>query len=254
MKSVILSLFLSVSLLACTNYGKKVKTGDVEVYYKDGVTEEQAKKISVLFNDAVQRTNPGSSGRKSFQATKPSDSVLLKMVVDKSKLGMVGDESFYAIAELVSDSVFNGGPVNLILTDDQFKPLRTLAFKKAELPKFGEKTTSGNIEVYASDEIGAKTAKDLASFLDNFLHPASAISFQVSKNENNDFVIKMVSDKNKVKTVTDQMLNEISTKISNEVLSGSPLLFQMTDEKLNPLKTFAYPTDAAQPDSTSGNQ
>ena len=254
MKSVILSLFLAVSLLACTNYGKKVKTGDVEVFYKDGVTEEQAKKISVLFNEAVQRTNPGSSGRKSFQATKPSDSVLLKMVVDKSKLDMVNDETFYAIAGLVSDSVFNGGPVNLMLTDDHFKALRTLAFKKTELPKFGEKTTSGNIEVYASAEIGTQTAKDLASFLDNFIHPESTISFQISKNENNDFVIKMASNEKKVTTVSNEMLSEISSKISSEVLSGSPLIFQMTDEKFNPLKTFNYPSDAAQQDSTSTNQ
>ena len=130
MKPFILSLLVAVSLAACTNYGKKVKTGDVEVYYKDGVTEEQAKKISALFNEAVQKTNPGSTGRKSFQVTKPSDSVLLKMVVNKSKLEMVEDGTFYAISGLVSDSVFNGGPVNLMLTDDHFKTLRTLAFKK----------------------------------------------------------------------------------------------------------------------------
>ncbi len=82
MKPIILSLLVAVSLAACTNYGKKVKTGSIEVYYKDGVTEEQAKKISALFNEAVQKTNSGSSNRKSFQVSKPSDSVLLKMVVD----------------------------------------------------------------------------------------------------------------------------------------------------------------------------
>src|SRR5258705_7516097 len=133
MKPIILSLLVAVSLAACTNYGKKVKTGSIEVYYKDGVTEEQAKKISALFNEAVQKTNSGSSNRKSFQVSKPSDSVLLKMVVDKSKLDQVGDEVFYAISGMVSDSVFNGGPGNLMLTDNHFKPIRTLAFKKAEV-------------------------------------------------------------------------------------------------------------------------
>ena len=130
MRLLILSLLLA-GLSSCTNYGKKVKTGDVEVYYKDGVTEEQAKKISALFNEAIQKTNPGSTSRKSFQVTKPSDSVLLKMVVDKSKLDNVGDETFYAISGVVSDSVFNGGPVNIMLTDDHFKEIRTLAFKEA---------------------------------------------------------------------------------------------------------------------------
>jgi hypothetical protein len=86
------------------------------------------------------------------------------------------------------------------------------------------------------------------------MQSATPISFQISKNENNDFAVKMVSDPAKINSVTNEMMSEISTKISNEVLNGSPVLFQLTDEKFNPLKTFAYPSDAATPDSTVNHQ
>jgi hypothetical protein len=130
MKPLFLSLVLAIALTSCTNYGKKVKSGNIEVYYKDGITEDQAKKTADLFYKAIQSSNPGSDGRKSFQLTKPTDTVLLKMVVDEDKLKLMTDnESFYAIQGLVSDSIFNGNPVNLTLTDNTFKGLRTLAFK-----------------------------------------------------------------------------------------------------------------------------
>jgi hypothetical protein len=129
MKPLLLSLVLAVALTSCTNYGKKAKSGGIEVYYKDGINEEQAQRTADVFNEAIQSSNPGSKDRKSFQLTKATDTVLLKMVVDTDKAAKLPDESFFAIQSLVSDSVFNGGPVNLMLTDDSFKGVRTLAFK-----------------------------------------------------------------------------------------------------------------------------
>jgi hypothetical protein len=134
MKKFILPLLAVFMLAACTNYGKKIKIGTVEIYYKEGINKEDAEKTADLFDRAIKASDPNSTQRKSFQLTKPSDTVSLKMVIDKDKLGQVDDESFYAISVLVSDSIFSGKPVNLTLTDDKFKPIRTLTFKKTVAP------------------------------------------------------------------------------------------------------------------------
>jgi hypothetical protein len=139
MRKILLPLLAVLMLAACTNYGKKVKIGSVEIYYKEGINKEDAEKTADLFDRAIKESDPNSTQRKSFQLIKSSDTVTLNMVVDKEKMGAVGDESFYAISTLVSDSIFNGKPVNLTLTDNKFKPIRTLTFRKTEAP--AEETT-----------------------------------------------------------------------------------------------------------------
>ncbi|HWR33756.1 MAG TPA: hypothetical protein VN451_09525 [Chitinophagaceae bacterium] len=254
MKLYIFLLLLSVSVAACTNYGKKVKKGNIEVYYKDGISKGEAEKTADILYNSVKGT-AGAEGRKSMQLKKGNgDTILFRMVVDKEKLSLATDENFLAIAIVLSDSVFAGNPVNVDLTGNSFKTIRSIAFARNKMPDFGEKIISGNIEVYALEKIDPKTANDLASFLDDFIHPEFIISYQISKNESNEFVIKMASTEAKAVTVTNQMLSEISGKISTEVLNGSPLIFQMTDEKFNPMKTFSYPTDAGLSDSTFNNE
>lgn len=251
MKPLFLSLLLAVALTSCTNYGKKVKSGNVEVYYKDGVSEDQAKKAADLIYNAIKGAGSGSSGTKSYQLTKATDTLLMKMVVDIDKANKMGDEPFYQLQQIISDSVFNGAPLNLSLTDDTFKSLKYLAYKKPTPPEpvakendFGTRYTNGNVEVYANGEIGNTLANDLAAFLSTYFHPEATFSFQLSKNDNNDFVVNMASDPSKVDRPSQKDLTDLCTKLSNEVLNGSPLIFQLTDLSFKPLRTFAYPTDA----------
>lgn len=49
MKPIILFLLAAITLTSCTNYGKKVKKSNIEVYYNDGITEDQAQKLLILF-------------------------------------------------------------------------------------------------------------------------------------------------------------------------------------------------------------
>jgi hypothetical protein len=254
MKSIILLLLVAVSLASCTNYGKKIKKGTIEVFYKEGISKEDAEKTAEILYNSVKGT-ANEKGRKSMQLVKGNgDTILFRMVIDKEKSAAIGDDPFKAIASVISDSVFMGKPVNMDLTTNSFKTIRSLTFVKKAVDSFGEKITSGNIEVYASDNIDAKYAKDLAGFLNNFIHPEFVISFQISKNENEEFVINMASNEKKAATITNQMLGEISTKISDEVLNGSPLLFQLTDVKFSPIRTFSYPSDIAKPDSLHGDE
>lgn len=252
MRLLILSLLLA-GLSSCTNYGKKVKTGDVEVYYKDGVTEEQAKKISALFNEAIQKTNPGSTSRKSFQVTKPSDSVLLKMVVDKSKLDNVGDETFYAISGVVSDSVFNGGPVNIMLTDDHFKEIRTLAFKEARkevdpgeinnaviAKEDFEHDAAGGVNFYwkgiSDDE--SKTIADYIVTNGSFSGGPSEIYMT---KEAGRYILRFPVIES-ARTDPDYLakLDKVTKDIKDNVFADVPFSFFVTDGQLNTVKSWDY--------------
>ena len=54
LKSLFIAMLALLSLASCTNYGKKVKSGNVEVYYKDGAEKADAQKLADLFG--VSRT------------------------------------------------------------------------------------------------------------------------------------------------------------------------------------------------------
>jgi len=231
--------------------GKKVKTGNIEVYYKNGATEEQAKKISSLFNDAVQSSNSGSKSRKSFQVTKPSDTVLLKMVVDKSKLDQVGDETFYAISGLVSDSVFHGGPVNIMLTDNRFKPIRTLAFKKAEViePEKQETTfamgdfdhhKAGDVDFYWKD-ISDEESKTIADYIvKNGSFSGGTAEIYMTK-EGGRYILRfpMIESARTDPSILSTV-DKVSKEIKDNVFANVPYSFYVTDEQLKTVKSWDY--------------
>ena len=240
-----------LGLTACTNYGKKVSQDYLEVYYKDGISKEQAQK-TLNFLYPLWKSDSGKTNTKSVQLTKAGgDSINFRMVSNKDKLKEIGDETFYAMANLFSDSLFNGVPVNIIFTDEMFKTYRTLVFKKITTPDYGEKVTSGNIEVYAKNGFSAEQAQELAGFLNKTISPENIISFQISKNEEGFYLLKMVTSADKAGSLTDEDLNDISSKVSDGVFSGAPLIFQLTDETFKPLKTFEYKTKGQSADTTS---
>lgn len=253
MRLLILSLLLAAGFSSCTNYGKKVKTGNVEVFYKDGVTEEQAKKISALFDEAVQKTNPGSISRKSFQVTKPSDSVLLRMVIDKSKLDMVEDETMYAISQIVSDSVFNGGPVNLMLTDDHFKTLRTLAFKKAVKEEDAGKENNsvvtkedfdhdkaGGVDFYWKD-ISDDESKTIAGYIvKNGAFSGGTAELYMTK-EGDRYIIRFpMIETARTDPAYIAQLDKVTKEIKDNVFANTAFSFFVTDESLNTVKSWDY--------------
>ena len=243
MKPIILFLLAAITLTSCTNYGKKVKKSNIEVYYNDGITEDQAQKtadfIYTLDTDPETKDN-----KKSFQLNKDGDTINCKMVVNEEKFKDVPVSSFEAIGGLISKNIFDGKPVNMILSSNKFKPLQTVYFKKIEkqdtdLSQYGEKTTSGNIEVYVTEEATIADGEALARLLEKEMSPTSIISFQLTKDDGLNSV-RMVSSEEKSATISDQTLTDMCATISDGVFNGSPMVFEFTDSQFNTIKTFTY--------------
>ena len=50
---------MAIIFTACTDYGKKVKHGHIEVYYKDGITEDMAQKTADFVYQIDIADSPG---------------------------------------------------------------------------------------------------------------------------------------------------------------------------------------------------
>lgn len=242
---IILFAVLAFSVLTgCSNYGKKVKSDHIEVFYKDGVTESQAQQAADMLNRLDNPEGEKNAVRKSFQLTGSGDTIICKMVVNAEKASDIPDRSFLIIGNKISDSAFNGKPVNMVLTDDKFKPLRTIFYTKldggADTKDFGEKLTSGNVEVYSLEGVSMEEAEALAKFLEKEMAPQAVISFQLSKEAGGVNIVKMASLPEKTKDTPEAAVNEIMTKMSEQVFNNAPVSFQFADVMFKPYKTFTY--------------
>lgn len=126
---LILPLIAIIGLTGCTNYGKKVSHGHVEVYYQEGINKEQAQKTADLFY-MIDSVSNNAVTTKSMQLCVEKDSFCFRMVVDEKKLASVPDDAFSAMGNILSDSVFSSKPVNVDLTNDHFKTIRTIHYTK----------------------------------------------------------------------------------------------------------------------------
>lgn len=120
-----------LSLVSCTNYGKKEKSGHVEVYYKDAANQELAKKAAAYLESEDKKAG-NEPVKKSFQILGGNGQYTLKMVADKEKLKNVPPGTFDAMVSIISESVFDGKPVDLELTDNKFNTFETHKYKKPE--------------------------------------------------------------------------------------------------------------------------
>jgi len=243
MKQIIFFLLAIVTLSSCSSYGKKVKSSNIEVYYKEGITEEKAQQTADYIYSLD--TNPETKdNKKSFQLSADGDTINCKMVVNEDKFEDVPMESFQQIGFLISSKVFNGKPVNLLLCTNRFKTIKTVYYTKMDdaggETGYGERVSSGNIEVFVSKGASMTDGELLAKFLDEEMRPSSMISFQIKLDEKLMSTVRMVSSKEKIATLTDEAVNDLIKKIAQTIFGNNDIVFEFTDSNFNTLKTYNY--------------
>lgn len=244
MKSIALSLLLAICLSACTDHGTKLKKDYLEVYYKEGISKEVAQK-TIDFLYPLWKERSGKTPRKSIQLSKAGgDTISFRAVMaDENKAQDVDENMLYEMANELSVKLFDGAPVNIVLTDDKFKPQRTLVFRKTEESEtegYGEKVTSGNIEVYAAGDFSRNEARELADYLNDAVNPTSVSSFQLTVNDEQHPVVRMVTSPEMASQLTDEDYQEMAEELSADVFKGGPVVFQLTDKMFKPFKTYYH--------------
>jgi len=139
----ILPLLGLFALAACTDYGKKVspKESKGEVYYKgEGIGEADAQKLADYLKDAVRYFD--NTTRKSVRITKAAgEGYDIRFVVDeekfKEKPELAG--SFGELGAAISVDLFDNKPVNVFLTDDRFKDIKSIPFDMEVVKRLKER-------------------------------------------------------------------------------------------------------------------
>ncbi|MCX6317484.1 MAG: hypothetical protein NTW29_09355 [Bacteroidetes bacterium] len=240
MKQLFYLLLAAFTLGACTNYGKKVTDHHIEVYYKDGITKEEAEKAAKLLYESDQAVG-NKPDQKSIQLTRNGDTINFRMVTVAEKLKGMEDDVFVTMGNVISEKIFNGKPVNIDLTNNRFSTIRTIHFSKENTEeKFGTKYADGKIEVYTSAKITPELGQEMATMLNKEIDPSGAISFQLDQDENDHYIVRMVTAADKVDQLTNEQLNEMCATISSKTLGGAPLTFELTNGAFKALRTYNY--------------
>ena len=129
MKKLLCLLLVISFLAACSSYGDKYKVNEKsEVYYKDGMTSDDAKRLGDFL---LKNGYFDSTSEKSVQLAKENDSIAVKFVVDKTKVSQTegADALFLIMGSAISSEVFMGKPLKIILADAYMK-----GFKNVPIP------------------------------------------------------------------------------------------------------------------------
>jgi hypothetical protein len=118
MKKILLTAAIAMMLFACNDYGTKLEYDGTEVYYTENVTEAQAQAAGKF----LEESGFTDGTEKTVQIDKRDDTYLFRMV-KKEDLELTdelkGTMALFAV--LVSQSAFEGAPVDIELCDSQLK-------------------------------------------------------------------------------------------------------------------------------------
>ena len=260
MRSIIFLLLVAVTLTACTNYGKKVSIDGTkgEVFYKgDGVTKEDAEKLGKYLKDDIMYFSEDK--KLSVQLTKSKgEGYDVRFVVDEKKLNEspLAAEAFEKIGAAISLDLYNEKPVNVILTDDHFKEIKSIPHDAARVSALKEKfadnnkpeftksdfdhDTMGGVDFYWKD-ISDDESKTIADYIvKNGAFRGGTAEIYMTK-EGDRIVLRFpVQEDARTDPSYLAQVEKVTKEIKDNVFADVPYSFAITDTYLNKVKTWDY--------------
>lgn len=128
---LMLAVAMVAAILGCDSHGTRLEFNKGELYYKQPVTAAEANKLgNFLVQEKFYDGNP-----KTVQLTKNGDTYEFRMVV---KPGMEKNEAYLKLCKLfvseLSQKVFSGAKVKVILCDPYLKTLDVIEEESAAAP------------------------------------------------------------------------------------------------------------------------
>ncbi|HMG67389.1 MAG TPA: hypothetical protein VK588_06880 [Chitinophagaceae bacterium] len=253
MKNIFSFVALSVAglvLLSCSNYGKKINIEGTkgEIYYKDGATENDAKKVGdFLKADGFIGNVKGAS----VQVSKQADDYLLRFVYDKDYYEKTpGIEGFFKdYGVRMSKELFSGRRVDISLADKYFKDFKSIPYDSnaAKGSPGGGFTkddfnheTVGDVNFYWKD-ISSDESKTIINYISqNGTFSGGTAEIYMTK-QGDRIVLKFpVKEEYQNDAATIAQVEKVSKEIKDNVFANEPYSFQMTDAQLSSLRSFDY--------------
>lgn len=226
-------LFASLFLASCSDYGSKIEATGGTVYYKDGISEESAQKVTDFLSEENFFSENGD--KRSVQLQQDDNKIThMNFVVKEDYLDNPSTQALlYTLGFQTAFTVLNLDTLNINLCDNHFKTEKVMPIG---IYKFGE-----NAMVY-TDAVKKSEAIDISNFMissNNILEDAGFV-FVIDK-ESNTYQLKLASregaetDANIVANVT-----MLSLDISHHVLNDQPINFWFLDNGLNMKRVINY--------------
>lgn len=131
------TLLLAVTVITavftgCTDNGKEYKMDkEHNIYYKGGLDESNAKKLAEFLKENKYFQEGKEATVQISKSDKTKDTVILNFIVDKTMITPEMEGNFIIFGGMIAQNVFSGAPLNVKLSDKDFKEVKNLGFAKA---------------------------------------------------------------------------------------------------------------------------
>jgi hypothetical protein len=267
LKSLLLLPLLALLITSCNNFGKKVSVAGSkgEVYYKgEGVTESDAKTLGAYLKDDLKYFNDSivSSVQLLKAATGGYD---VRFVVDKEKLKTVAnsDAIFESFGSAMSIDLYKNQPVNIFLADESMKDIKSLPFNKkaaeemmakieadknpqtSDNPLEGyDKQVAEGITFYWKDPVTDADAETIGKAIIKtgaFSGGDGKTVNVIMEKDGDRYLVKFpVAEGYRTDAAYLATIETVAKQIKDAAFANSPYSFVMTDEMLNPVKSWDY--------------
>ena len=131
MKLIFCTCAVFISIASCKRDDHKVKKGDVEVTYKEGISRSEAEGTSNVLSERLNEIifPEIEIEKNNIQVEKGTgDTIVLKVIPKEIRPDEIEHGGFRGLAGRLSRNVFGKKPVNIVILDHSKKELMTIRF------------------------------------------------------------------------------------------------------------------------------
>ena len=225
----LITIITVLLFISCSNYGDKLSFDGTDVYYKDGITKEQAQKLGEYLKE--EEFTDGSEKSVQLIKDETTGNIAFRMVVgEDNEEG--NDEIFKMFAKEISKNVFNGKAVDFHICNNSFETIKAFPFNERD-----KLIRVDGTDVLYTNNVTESEAQKLANYLkESDFTDGTSKTIQLDK-DGKTYLFRMVV----IEGVVDNEENEAILKaygkaISINVFDGKPLIVHMCDDSLTTLK------------------
>lgn len=212
------------------DYGEKISVDGTDVYYKDGVTKEEAVSLGTF----LEESSFTNGKAKSVQIVKQDDTYQFRMVI---KDGYEDDPEYIEMAEAysasISSSVFHGAQVEMHLCDKDLETLRVVKMTQGVTLGYNKKDIDG-IEFQYDNNVTEGEVDGLSALLvDTGFAEGEIIGVLFLKEYLGHQLFLEVAEENYTDEAFREYMQSYSQRIADEILDGQRLEVNLCDEYLS---------------------
>ena len=220
------AVFTSLYVLGASQ-GNRLAFQRGELYYNDLVTQEEAQRVGEYL---VRQEIFNAQKAATVQLDKQQDRYQIRFVVDPALVeGTLANVQFGVIGSDIAQEVLSGMPVDVVLCDENLKPLRTVApSARLEVGK-SEILYTQPVTVDEARAVG-KQLREIEFFTDE-----RAASVHLGREEGAYHLRFIVDPSRANNSETVQAFSELARVIAAESLGAQPIVVHLCDQELRTL-------------------